>query len=165
MANTHGTGSKKSIMITSTEREEILHSIALANSSANDKDQIISRPFRMCAIIPVTFPICVYLVCGKPTFGATIAVHWINQSWNAGFNYGNKNSSSTFTNEDLAVGYAAAVTSSISVALLLGKLAALSGGKNVTGRKLLAMNLAVNGTANAIANFCNSYFMRKAEAK
>ena len=165
LAAAEGRGKEKIIRISKDEKNRILSSIALANSSANDKDEIVMKPFRLCAFIPVRLPIAVALVVGPPTLPATMAVHWLNQSWTAGYNYCNKNSSSTFTNEDMAKGYFAAVSSSMSVAYILRKITNSRSSKMATGRTLLLMNVLVNGTANATANFMNAYFMRKAEAK
>jgi len=44
-------------------------------------------------------------------------MQWINQTYNAAMNYGNRNVSSTLTTHDLAKGYGGAVAVSVSIAL------------------------------------------------
>ncbi len=45
----------------------------------------------------------------------------LNQTYNAGMNYGNRNASSTYTNTDLARGYFGAVIASIGISVLSRK--------------------------------------------
>ena len=149
-------------MITPSEKAQILNGIALANANANDKDELITRPFRMSGYVPVNIPILIGLVAAPPTMKWTVFVHLFNQSYMAGLNYGNKNSSSTYTYTDLVQGYAGAVGSSVSIALLLRLLTA-NVSKGAKGPKLLFLNTLVNGTAGACAGFCNTYIMRRAE--
>ena len=66
------------------------------------------------------------------------------------------------TNTDLLGGYIAAISSSVSVAILLRKLTE-GMTKTASGRKLLLLNTFVGGSAGACASFCNTFFMRKAE--
>ena len=77
-------------------------------------------------------------------------------------NFGNKNSSCTYTKEDLAFGYGVAVSSSISVALALRMMTA-GMTRRATGKNLLMLNTFVGCTASGIASFCNTYAMRSAE--
>lgn len=77
-------------------------------------------------------------------------------------NYGNRNSSSTYTNKDLAIGYSAAILSSVGLALFLRK-ATSKVTKTLTGSRLILMNSFVNLVANAAANFLNTYCMRRSE--
>ena len=136
--------------------------MALANANANDKDELVPKPFRMSGFVPVNVPILIGFIAAPPTMKWTIALHVMNQSYNAGLNYGNKNSSSTYTYNDLVMGYTGAVGSSVSVAVLLRLLTAnLS--KGAKGPRLLLLNTIVNGTAGACASFCNTYMMRRAE--
>jgi hypothetical protein len=87
-----------------------------------------------------------------------------DQSYNAGLNYGNKNSTCEYTDFDLLKGYVAAVGSSLSVAITLRKLT--SGiTKTATGKKLLVLNTFVGGSAGACVSFCNTYCMRYAETE
>jgi hypothetical protein len=134
------------------------------NASTNDTGNLVFKPFRMCGFVPVNIPILCGIVLSKPTMFNTIFFQWLNQSYNAGLNFGNKNSTCEYTDMDLFKGYCAAVGSSLSVAITLRKLT--SGiTKTATGKKLLLLNTVVGGTAGACASFCNTYFMRMAETK
>lgn len=97
-ANEEGQGPNKSIMITAEEKAKILEGMALAQSSANDRDEIVFKPFRMCGFVPVNVPILFGIVLAPPTMKYTAFFQWINQSYNAGLNFGNKNSSCEYTN-------------------------------------------------------------------
>ena len=84
-------------MITQAEKDKLLEGMALAASNANDKDELVVKPFRMSGFVPVNVPILAGLVVAPPTMFWTILLHVLNQSYNAGLNYGNKNSSSSYT--------------------------------------------------------------------
>ena len=118
----------------------------------------------MCGFVPVNIPILCGIVLSKPTMFNTILFQWLNQSYNAGLNFGNKNSSCEYTNQDMIKGYLSAVGSALTVAILLRK---MTGGmtKTATGTKLLLLNTLVGGTAGACASFCNTYCMRMAETE
>lgn len=98
MAQTEGQGPEKSIMITPAEKEKLLLGMALAASNCNDKDEIVPKPFRLSGFLPTNVPILLGMVVAPPTMFNTIMLHWVNQSYNAGLNYGNKNSSTNYTN-------------------------------------------------------------------
>ena len=134
------------------------------NASTNDTGQLVFKPFRMCGFVPVNIPILCGIVLSKPTMFNTIFFQWLNQSYNAGLNYGNKNSTCEYTDFDLLKGYIAAVGSSLSVAITLRKLTA-GITKTATGKKLLVLNTVVGGSAGACASFCNTYCMRLAETE
>jgi hypothetical protein len=116
----------------------------------------------MCGFVPVNVPILCGMILAAPTMRNTIFFQWLNQSYNAGLNFGNKNSTCTYTNQELGLGYLAAVSSAITVGV--GFRLLTSGlTKTATGKKLLILNTLVGASASAAANFCNTTFMRKAE--
>ena len=81
----------------------------------------------------------------------------------AGFNFGNKNSTCKYSNQDIAGGYGAAVGTAVLVASALRKLTQpMSTGAH--GKKLLLINTFVAAGASACASVVNTKFMRKAEA-
>ena len=96
-AQEQGQGPSKSIMVTADEKAKILEGLALQQSSANDKDELVMRPFRMCGFVPMNVPILFGIVLAPPTIKFTALFQWLNQSYNAGLNYGNKNSSCTYS--------------------------------------------------------------------
>jgi hypothetical protein len=77
---------------------------------------------RMCAFVPTNLPIIFGMLMAPQTPFNTIFFQWINQTYNAGMNYGNRNASSPNTTKDLMFGYSMAVASSITVSLGLRKL-------------------------------------------
>lgn len=77
-------------------------------------------------------------------------------------NYGNRNATSNYTNEDIIKSYLVAVSSSIVVALAIRK--ALSGyTRNLTGAKLIVANSFSSFWACATAGYLNAFFMRRTE--
>ena len=77
-------------------------------------------------------PIAFGMIITAPTPFNTILWQWVNQTYNACLNYGNRNASSNYTNLDIMKSYGAACLSSITVALAIRK--ALSGRtKNMKG--------------------------------
>ena len=150
------------IQITQEERAQIVRGKELMDSHTNDVGELVFKPFRMCGFVPINIPILCGIVLSAPTVRNTVFFQWLNQSYNAGLNFGNKNSTCTYTNTDLAQGYLAAVSSSITVGVILRKLTAgLTQG--ATGKKLLLLNTLVGCTAGGCASFCNTACMRRAE--
>lgn len=107
-------------------------------------------------------PILVGILLSRPTIFNTMFWQWVNQSYNAGLNFGNKNSTCNYTNADLGKGYVAAISSSITVAVTLRKMTAKMTA-TATGKKLLLLNCLVGATAGGCASFCNTMCMRYAE--
>ena len=79
-------------------------------------------------------------------------------------NYGNRNSTCAYGQDDIAKGYAAAVSSALLVALAIRK---GTGGllKGATGNKVIVLNSAVGAAAAGVAGFCNAYATRNIETK
>ena len=117
-----------------------MHGMALANANANDKDELVPRPFRMSGFVPVNVPILIGFIAAPPTRERHLPLHRCSAHHvvdyfvacdepivqrgpdagrTRGLNYGNKNSSSMYTYNDLITGYTGAVGSSVSVAVLL----------------------------------------------
>lgn len=60
------------IEITQVEKDSILRGIELSNSSANDKGELVFKPFRMCGFVPINIPVLCGIVLSKPTMFNTI---------------------------------------------------------------------------------------------
>lgn len=120
------------------------------NSNTNDLGEIVIKPFRMCGFVPVNIPILCGILLSAPTMRNTIFFQWLNQSYNAGLNFGNKNSTCQYTNTDLLKGYFAAISSSVSVAMFL-RIMTAGATKRATGSKVLILNTMVGAAAGAIA--------------
>lgn len=116
--------------------------------------------FRMCAFVPVNMPIVFGLVCTKQTLFNVIAWQWINQTYNACWNYSNRNATSTFTNKELAIAYSGAVSSSILLALA-GRWLTLKFGVTAGSiSKLRFVNGLVSLVAMSTAGFLNLFLIR-----
>jgi len=86
-----------------------------------DTGDVIPRPFRMSGYVPFNGPLCVAMVASQSTM-PLLFWSWMNQSQNALVNYYNRNASSPMSNETLAISYAAAVGSALTVAFGLATL-------------------------------------------
>ena len=76
---------------------------------------------QVCAFVPANIPICAGMLMTAPTTFNVIFWQWVNQSYNAGFNYSNRNANSSLTTERLGGIYLTATTISCGIALGLGK--------------------------------------------
>jgi hypothetical protein len=116
----------------------------------------------MCAFVPTNMPIIFGMLMTPPTPLNMAFWQWINQTYNAGMNFGNRNASSQQTTKDIMFGYSAAVTSSITISLGLKRLS-----KGLTqnlhgGLQVLATSI-ITYFAVATAGFLNTYCMRMGE--
>jgi hypothetical protein len=118
----------------------------------------------MCGFVPTNVPIIAAMMLTKPTLGMTAFSQAVNQSYNAGLNFGNKNSSCEYTNDDLLKGYGAALTSSVAISMLL-RILFRPLTKGASGNKLLILNFFVSWGGSGSANFCNTLSMRYTEIK
>ena len=89
-------------------------------------------------------------------------MQWVNQTYNAGMNYGNRNASSKYTNADLFRGYAGAVAVSVSIALFTRTIFAKQL-RSMKGAKLTVFNAFLNYVAGASAGASNLVLMRYKE--
>ena len=150
------------IQITQEEKEKILRGIELMNACTNDQGELVLKPLRMCGFVPINVPILCGMFLSPPTMFYTGLWQWINQSYNAGLNFGNKNSTCEYSTTDLLMGYGAASFSSIGMGLGLRKLT--SGlTKGASGKKLFFLNFIVGAGASGTANFFNTMCMRYVE--
>ena len=117
---------------------------------------------RLSSLVPMNVPIAFGMIITAPTPFNTILWQWINQTYNASLNYGNRNASSNYTTQDIMKGYTGACIASIGTALLIRK--GLSGyTKSMTGAKLIVMNSISAFFACSTAGSLNAYMMRFAE--
>ena len=99
------------------------------------------------------------MIVVAPTPVNTILGQWVNQTYNAMVNYGNRNASSVYTAADIGKSYTCAVSSSIIVALAIRKLVAIKFG-HVGGAKQILLNSVSAFFAVSTAGFLNAYLMR-----
>jgi hypothetical protein len=85
-----------------------------------DTNQPIPWPMRTSTNIPIM----VGMLMSAPTTRNSIFWQWINQTYNAALNFGNRNASSSQNNMDLLKSYGLACFASISMVLTMKKLLA-----------------------------------------
>ena len=116
----------------------------------------------MCGFLHTNLPIICTMMLAPPTRFYTMLSHAVNQTYNAGLNYANKNSSCAYTNTDLLKGYGVALTSSITIAVGMRKiLEPFARGGSASKQILFNGIVAVSGSA--AANFFNTMAMRYTE--
>jgi hypothetical protein len=152
-------------MLTSSEIATLRKLQTIVNASIHpDTNQPVAWVMRMCAFVPTNIPIIFGILMTPPTRMNIMFWQWLNQTYNAGMNYGNRNASSPQTVGDIAFGYSAAVFSSITISLALRKIFGTAT-KSLTGGSLVLANSIINYVAIASAGFLNSYCMRMGEMK
>ncbi|KAG9410208.1 Sideroflexin-5 [Aphanomyces cochlioides] len=114
--------------------------------------------FRMPAFVPVNIPICSGMVLAPPTLFNTVFWQWINQSYNAGFNYANRNASGVDDTTAIAKAYASAVAISCATSVGLGKAVEHASFLAPTARMILSKTVPFVAVAAAGAG--NAVFMR-----
>ena len=123
---------------------------------------MIPWALRFSSFLPTNIPICFGFIIAAPTPFNTVFWQWVNQTYNAFLNYGNRNASSKYTNEDIIKSYLAACGSSLTISLAIRK-ALSSRTKGVTGAKAYIFNATSSFFACASAGFINAWFMRQTE--
>ncbi|CBZ51644.1 putative tricarboxylate carrier [Neospora caninum Liverpool] len=137
----------------------------VAQSTINASDGSVIHPlFRLAAFCPVNIPIGGGMLLGRPTFANSVFWQWVNQTYNACFNWANGNRSSSADaaqdRKDIIKGYIAAVCLSVGLAVSMNGMLARSKSQGVA-RKLL--QAVVPYTAVAAANFGNTALVRGQE--
>ena len=130
----------------------------------SDDGHVIHPMLRMSAFLPVNLPITL----GMTVFGTTTASQlfwqWMNQSYNAGLNYGNRNLSAEVSMTDLAKSYATATVVACSTAYGMGHVAKAAEASTTLPAVLrFALPKFVPFVAVATAGACNAIAMRYKE--
>jgi hypothetical protein len=105
------------VMMAPEEIEKVKYANRIAGSSVHpDTGEIIPIPMRLSGFVTFNGPILLFCLFGSqtPTFNAFM--QFVNQTYNAGLNYGNRNASSNYTTTDLMRGYGGAVIASVGLA-------------------------------------------------
>ncbi|DBA04030.1 TPA: hypothetical protein N0F65_009377 [Lagenidium giganteum] len=118
--------------------------------------------FRLAAFVPVNIPICAGMLLAPPTLFNTVFWQWVNQSYNAGFNYANRNASSEQDNSTIFKSYATATFVSCASAVGLGRVVktakSLSPGARSLLRKMVPfVAVASAGAFNAVSMRFNEF--------
>lgn len=149
------------VLMKPEEIEEVKRASRVAGGAVHpDTNKVIPFYQRLSGFVVFNAPI-VFIVMftpnQTPAFNAFMQL--VNQTYNAGMNYGNRNASSEYTKYDLMRGYGAAVVTSCGVALVSRTLMAKQLA-SLSGPRLIMMNAALNYAAAAIAGFANCTCMR-----
>jgi hypothetical protein len=152
-------------MLSESEISKLRKNKTIVEASIHpDTGKPIPWVMRMCAFVPTNIPIIFGMLMLPPTPVSTAFFQWLNQTYNAGMNFGNRNASSTQTTGDILFGYSMAVSSAIGISAALRKLSA-NATKNFKGGKVVFANSMINYFAVASAGFLNTYCMRMGEMK
>jgi hypothetical protein len=120
---------------------------------------------RTSAFVPTNIPIIAGMLLSAPTPFNTFLWQWVNQTYNAGLNYGNKNASCTTPPEEAFKRYLMAVIGAISLATLMRRGAApLMHGREGTLMGGL-INSSVNFTVVALGSALNMASLRWGETE
>jgi len=130
-----------------------------------DTKEKIPAAFRMSWFVPTNLPIIFGMMCVPQSLFNVIFFQWVNQTYNACWNYCNRNATCSFSNKELAMSYGAAVTSSIAVALVGRKLAQKFGTTTGSISRQRFVNGAVAVCALSCAGFLNLYLIRYNEMR
>jgi sideroflexin-5 len=154
----------KEIAMTEQKAKELKEADKICKSILHpDTGKSIPCIFRMSWFVPANLPLVFGMICTKQTWLNIIFWQWLNQTYNAGWNFSNRNASAPFTNKDLGIAYGAAVGSSVSVACLArylsNKFVKTTG--SLTKQRLV--NACVSTAAMSVAGFMNLFFIRQNE--
>lgn len=155
--------SGKQMVLTASEISTLRKYKTIVNASIHpDTNQPVPWVMRMCAFVPTNLPIIFGMLMTPPTPFNTAFWQWINQTYNAGMNFGNRNASSTQTAKDILFGYSAAVASSVGISAGLRKLSH-NATKGLQGGVAVLATSIISYIAVASAGFLNTYCMRMGE--
>ena len=118
--------------------------------------------FRMSGFVLFNTPILFGTILVTQTPFNIMLWQFVNQSYNAGTNYANRNASSPYTNKEMLKGYAGAVSASIIISVGLNRLF-LPITRHMSGAKRLVCSTIFNWSAVSAANATNIILMRNKE--
>jgi sideroflexin-5 len=149
--------------LTEEEHADFQHKKLILTSCMHpDTNEPIPWPMRTSTFIQTNVPIMCGMLMSAPTTRNSILWQWVNQTYNAALNFGNRNASSKQTNLDLLKSYGLAVFVSISSVLTFKRLLApLARGK--TGMAGQMVNYFANWMAVAMSSALNITFVRSGE--
>jgi tricarboxylate carrier len=155
-----------SVYLSEQEIKEVLEANKIYNRVYHpDTKEKVLAPFRMSWFVPVNLPIVFGMLCVPQTLLNVVFFQWINQTYNAAWNYSNRNATCSFSNKELAMSYGAAASSSIGVALIGRELAKRFGTSAGRISKQRFVNGAVAMCALSCAGFLNLYLIRYNEMR
>ena len=151
---------------TRTQYNDLLYKKRVQLSSIHpDTGELVPWYARTSAFVTTNVPIIAAMSLSAPTPFNTIFWQWFNQTYNACFNYGNRNASSTTTNAQMLTSYTLAVTSAIGAAMGIRKGFAKVFGTGQTGAVAAVITSIVNYFAICLSSGANVACMRAPEMK
>ena len=133
--------------------------LILASSTSPDSGAVIPWPMRTCSFVPTNLPIVLGMLSSPPTIAYTVLWQIVNQTYNSGLNFGNRNASSTQTTGELFQAYCIASGTAITVAGSLKVVSPLLL-KGRTGGVAALATYFISYTAVATSSVANTTAMR-----
>jgi len=94
-SETEAAAQGKAVMLSHSEIAHLRKLQTIVNASIHpDTNKPVPWVMRMCAFVPTNLPIIFGMLMTPPTPVNTMFWQWLNQTYNAGMNYGNRNASS-----------------------------------------------------------------------
>jgi hypothetical protein len=135
----------------------------LASSINPSSGTPIPWPMRTSAFVPTNIPIICGMLLTAPTPFNTFLWQWVNQTYNAGLNFGNRNASAQTSLKETLTSYSMAVAMAILMATAMRRgTAPLMKGREGTFVGS-ALNSTVSFVAVAFTSAINAGVMRKGE--
>eukprot|EP00916_Digyalum_oweni_P025413 GHVL01041877.1.p1 GENE.GHVL01041877.1~~GHVL01041877.1.p1 ORF type:complete len:341 (+),score=44.53 GHVL01041877.1:62-1024(+) len=138
--------------------EELWKSKRLVDSAIHpDTGEILGKVFRIAMFVPVNTPIVIAMTLAPQTLFNAVFWQWINQTYNAAFNYGNANKTNEGGMKALLTAYTAATTVSVGTAVGLREIVQRA---KITDAMRVNLMRLVPFTAVATAGVANAVLMR-----
>ena len=88
-----------------------------------DTGEVIPMPFRMSFFLPANLPISAGMVLFGNTVPSQLFWQWMNQSYNAGMNFANRNATVAVSTKEILTSYVSATAVACGAAFGLGLVA------------------------------------------
>ena len=108
-------------------------------------------------------PLSVGLTMAPPTFLNTVVWQWLNQTYYAGLNYGNRNATNVASTVNIMLSYTAAAVSSVFIAIVLRKFIIGKYALRMKAGNQILFNSTTSFLALAGASVVNAFVMRSGE--
>eukprot|EP01087_Luapelamoeba_hula_P006295 TRINITY_DN16367_c0_g1_i1.p1 TRINITY_DN16367_c0_g1~~TRINITY_DN16367_c0_g1_i1.p1 ORF type:complete len:337 (+),score=57.02 TRINITY_DN16367_c0_g1_i1:22-1011(+) len=129
-----------------------------------DTGESVFLPFRISGFVPINALVTAgMLIPNNPSLATAMFWQWVNQSYNVGMNYANRNASNPMSNQQIAEAYLLACGVSCGIAGGLGQVVKRL--NNVQPATRLLVQKFVPFVAVATAGIANLFLMRANELK
>lgn len=138
--------------------------IVTASAMHPDTGKLISWPMRMSSFIYLQVPLTTGLTMAPPTTFNTFFWQWLNQTYYAGLNFGNRNASNLQEQVNVFLAYSVAAVTSVTIAVFLRRFLSGYALKMASGNQIL-FNSTTSFIALAAAGYINASVMRSSEVQ